>query len=124
MRLKSEIRITFNPSMAKVARKFGNINVKGFLQKKVDELAFLVEREAKLVTPVGETGHLRGRMTTDVGNLRAKIQTNVPYDIFVHEGTRYMRARPFMFWGAQTAGKGFDMKIAKDLEVEIQRKVK
>jgi len=123
MNLRSEIRITFKPPLAKVAKKFGNINVNNFLQKKVKELAFLIERESKQVTPV-DTGRLRASIGVDLRPFGAIIQPHTAYEFYVHEGTRYMRGRPFMFWGAKAAEKGFDTRIAKDLEIEIQRKIK
>lgn len=59
--------------------------------------AFKVEREAKLLTPV-DTGRLRNSIATSlgIGGISAIVQTNVFYAIFVHEGTKFMKGRPFM----------------------------
>lgn len=68
--------------------------------------AFLVERYAKLVTPV-DTGRLRGSIATSLGikdkGLTSVVQTNVFYAIYVHEGTKRMRGRPFMQQGVDRA---------------------
>lgn len=96
------------------------LQVKSFLQGEVKRFAFLVERGAKQVTPV-DTGRLRASIKVDIGNLKARVAPNVFYDIFVHEGTRFMRARPFLFWGVQTAQRGFDRRSAARLERAIQK---
>lgn len=61
--------------------------------------AFLVEREAKVLSPV-DTGRMRSSIATSLGisdgGITSIVQTNVKYAIFVHEGTRRMRGRPFM----------------------------
>lgn len=61
--------------------------------------AFLVERESKVLSPV-DTGRMRASIATSLGiadfGITSIVQTNVKYAIFVHEGTRRMRGRPFM----------------------------
>ena len=68
--------------------------------------AFLVERYAKLVTPV-DTGRLRASIATSLGvrdrGITSIVQTNVFYAVFVHEGTKRMRGRPYMQQGADRA---------------------
>lgn len=77
-------------------RKFPNI-MAPHLRIASQKSAFKVEREAKLVTPV-DTGRLRNSIATSlgIGGISAIVQTNVFYAIFVHEGTRFMKGRPFM----------------------------
>jgi len=120
-----DIRITFKPSLEKLAGKFESIKIQSFLQAKIKELAFLVEREAKQVTPV-DTGRLRAsiRVLPMIRSLEGIIQTHTEYAIYVHSGTRYMRARPFMYWGAVSAVEGFESRLSKDLESHIQSKIK
>jgi HK97 gp10 family phage protein len=47
-----------------------------------------------------DTGNLRGSITYEIrreaGSLTARVGTNVPYAIYVHEGTRYKAGRPFL----------------------------
>jgi len=120
-----DVRITFKPSLSKLAGKFGSVKVDNFLRTKIRELAFLVERESKKVTPV-DTGRLRAsiRVLPVVRFLEEVIQPHIDYAIYVHEGTRYMRARPFMYWGAKSAVRGVEAKLSKDLESLIQSKIK
>lgn len=69
------------------------------LKKATSKSALMVEREAKLLTPV-DTGRLRSSIMSSLGlgplAVGAKVATNVEYAIFVHEGTKRMRPRPFM----------------------------
>ena len=66
--------------------------------------AFTVEREAKILSPV-DTGRLRASIATSLGildqGLTSIVSTNVEYAIYVHEGTRRMRGRPFMKQAAE-----------------------
>jgi hypothetical protein len=61
-------------------------------------------RASQLRTPV-RTGTLRRSETTavDPGGLRGYVGTNIVYAPFVHEGTRYMAARPFFAEGIADA---------------------
>lgn len=69
----------------------------------VAETAIDVERYSKEVTPV-DTGNLRRSIHISfVSTLEAHIGTDVEYAGFVHDGTRYVAARPFMLWGVQAA---------------------
>lgn len=95
------IRITFaNLGMAagRMAARQGRL--RGALQNIVRGAALLVEAGSKRRTPV-LTGRLRGSITTRVQPLSATVGPHTNYALFVHEGTRFMRARPFMQWGVQ-----------------------
>lgn len=99
-----QINVNVVPSWEKLADKF-----KGFediLFKKVSEgisaYAFLIERGGKMFSPV-DTGRMRGSVAVSMGiqdkGLSASIGPHVDYATYVHEGTRYMKGRPFMEWG-------------------------
>jgi HK97 gp10 family phage protein len=66
------------------------------MQDIIRKASLLVEREGKINAPV-DTGRLRASISTDIFPLSAEVHTNVNYAIYVHEGTRHMRARPFMY---------------------------
>lgn len=70
--------------------------------------AFAIERRAKILSPV-DTGRLRSSIATSLGivnqGITSIVQTNVFYAIFVHEGTRRMRKRPFMKQAAEQSVK-------------------
>lgn len=61
----------------------------------VEKSIYYLERRAKPLTPV-RTGRLRASYQTMFGTLTGALFPTVDYAIYVHEGTRYMRARPFL----------------------------
>ena len=117
------INITIKPDLATLAKKFGKTDIGGFMNKKIRELAFLIERESKKVTPV-DTGRLRASIGVSLRRDSATIRPDTNYALFVHEGTKYLRARPFMLWGAETATEGFEQRLAKELETHIKVKIR
>ena len=80
--------------------------------------AFEVERRAKILSPV-DTGRLRASIATSLGivnkGITSIVSTNVFYAIYVHEGTRRMRGRPFMRQAAE-ASVGQIQKHYQDAE--------
>jgi len=68
----------------------------------MNRVTLTVLRHSQQRTPV-RTGHLRRSETTRVepGGLRGFIGTNIQYGVWVHEGTRFMAARPFFVEGMQ-----------------------
>ncbi len=121
--MPSQITVTITPDLATLARKFGKTDISGFMSKKIKELAFLIERESKKVTPV-DTGRLRASIGVSLRPASATIRPHTNYATYVHEGTKYLRARPFMLWGAQNATEGFEQRLSKELEAHIQVKIK
>lgn len=91
----------------KVQKAIGNV---------VKKVAFLIEREGKIRSPV-DTGRLRASIATDIHPLTATVQTNTKYAVFVHEGTRFMTARPFMAQGAHAVERQVDQIVLDELKV-------
>lgn len=88
------------------------------LNRGLEAAAFLVEAQAKIKTPV-DTGRLKSSIYTKVGSLNAFVSTNVNYARYVHDGTKFMKPRPFMLEGLQSSEynirKAFDIEIKKAL---------
>ena len=61
--------------------------------------AYQVQNKARVNCPV-DTGNLRGSITHEIAQdgegLSARVGTNVPYAVYVHEGTSRMAGRPFL----------------------------
>lgn len=119
------VNISITPSIAELNRRFGRVNVIKFLGVQIKRIAFRIEGEAKKVTPV-DTGRLRAsiRVAPSVKVLEATIQPHTNYATYVHEGTRYMRARPFMTWGAEASVKDIESDLADQLEVFIGKQIR
>ena len=69
--------------------------VKPRLDKAIKTGILLISRTSKQNTPV-DTGRLRASTQEVFRPLYGEVGTHVNYDIFVHEGTRFMKARPFL----------------------------
>lgn len=78
--------------------------------------ALVIEGKGKKLSPV-DTGRMRSSISSEVRQLEATIKPNVDYAIFVHEGTRFIRGRPFMTQSAQDS----EGQIQDILDIEIKR---
>lgn len=81
-----QIRAAFAKSPQVMAR---NLNMS------IRQAVLMIGRDSRRFTPV-DTGRLRASTYERFSNLKGEIGTNTEYDIFVHEGTRYMRGRPYL----------------------------
>ena len=98
------IIIEIKVNAEKVARAFKESpkNLGKNLSIAVKKSAFTVQRKSKIIAPV-DTGLMRKRITPEIKPLSAIISPLVNYAVYVHEGTRFMAARPFMARGAKAS---------------------
>jgi HK97 gp10 family phage protein len=63
----------------------------------IEKAVYKVQEKAKRNSPV-DTGRMRASITkhTTSRNLHGEVVVGVNYGIYVHEGTRHMRGRPFL----------------------------
>jgi HK97 gp10 family phage protein len=92
-----KLKIQGQKELAEIGRNAAKLDMKTPLSKAIGKASFLLERRSKKLTPV-DTGFLRSsiRVETLQSGLTAKVGPNTDYAVYVHEGTRFMRARPFM----------------------------
>ena len=93
--------------MAKVSGEFSEsgaelaTQVNDILQRRMRSIIRQVAADARTNAPV-DTGRLAQAIKEDpIVSLSpfkvvGSVTSNAPYSVFVHEGTRYMRARPFL----------------------------
>lgn len=114
--------VSIKPDISKMVKA---MNLSTFMRAEVNRLAASVERYAKQLTPV-DTGRLRASISFSPATLwlTSVVSTHTNYAIFVHEGTRYMRARPFMETGAMFAQKEADQGVADRLDKEFVKMFK
>lgn len=69
-----------------------------------------------------DTGQMRQGIQSTTGRLRATVKTSMrtPYAVYVHEGTRKMRARPFFQITADVEKKSIEEFFNKALEKAIK----
>lgn len=72
-----------------------------------------IERIAKMNAPV-DTGRLRADIGTKLKQreLEGVVYSNISYSVYVHEGTRYMKARPYLL----NAIKGEEPKVVREMQ--------
>lgn len=92
------------------------------ISKGISRAAFTIEREAKIKSPF-ILGRLRGSIFTDLSPsfmpTRATVGPNVFYAEFVHEGTRFIKANPFMTNAAESKQR----QIQRDFDILIDRAI-
>ena len=120
-----DIQVTVKPTFQSLGKAFSSMNVSSFLRDKINEISMGIERFAKQLSPV-DTGRLRAsiHVTPASMNLQAIIATGTNYAVFVHEGTKYMRGRPFMGTGATMESKYIEGEIKAKLEEEFVKAFK
>lgn len=79
-----------------------------------------IENKSKRNTPV-DTGRLKSSHRTSFGNLRGQVGTNTEYDIFVHNGTRRMKARPYLAMAVSSLEKETDKEFAMATQKTLNR---
>lgn len=65
------------------------------LNKAIKKSIFTVQGRSMINTPV-KTGRLRSSTRSMFENLKGTVGTNTTYDIFIHDGTRFIKARPYL----------------------------
>lgn len=72
--------------------------VKAGVQQTVAETLLLIETDAKLLSPV-DTGLNRAEIHSEraANGLSGAVLAGTSYAVYLEFGTRYMRARPFLF---------------------------
>lgn len=81
-----EIRAAFKKAPGAMTREL-NVAIK--------KSVLTIQSDSMRNTPV-LTGRLRASHRTLFSDLKGSVFTDTNYDIFVHDGTRYMKARPYM----------------------------
>lgn len=66
------------------------------LNEAIKKTLVTIESKGRKNTPV-DTGRLRSSWLSKFSNLQGETGTHTNYDIFVHNGTKYMQARPYLY---------------------------
>lgn len=74
-----------------------------------------VKASAKQLVPV-QTGHLRNSIYSKISEWVAEVGAEAAYAMFVELGTRYMRARPFLFPAVQEGLPWLEAIICEAIE--------
>jgi HK97 gp10 family phage protein len=94
----AEIKAAFTKSPKLMTRE---------LNKAIRKVVLTIGAQSMRNTPV-DTGRLRASTYESFGNLKGEVGTNTKYDIYVHEGTRYMKARPYLYNAVKSSSEVTD----------------
>ena len=121
-----DIKVTIKPTFESLAKVFDQIEISTFVSDAINRIAANVERFGKQLSPV-DTGRLRTSIHFSHSyprTLQAIVDTGTDYAVFVHEGTRYMRGRPFMEEGAKYGAQNFAGIIGDRLDEAFVKEFK
>lgn len=94
------------------------------LRRGIKMATLLVEGESRKNTPV-DTGRLRASHRTEFKDsgigFTGVVSTNTEYDIFVHQGTRFMKGRPYMRKALQSKDRQIDVILADSIQRAFNR---
>ena len=119
-----QVRIT-NLAEIQAAFKSAPIKMARNLNDAIRRSALAVQRQSMINSPV-LTGNLRASHQSIFEPLKATIQPMANYAIFVHEGTRYMKGRPFLLEAVEAETENINdnfHKAVQDTLDEIAREV-
>jgi HK97 gp10 family phage protein len=85
------------------------------LDKAIAKSIFAIQGTSMTNTPV-DTGRLRASHMTMFAPLRGVLDVTAYYGVFVHEGTRYMKPRPFLLNAVTTNEASVDDNFAKAVD--------
>lgn len=92
----AKVNVTIkNLPQIKAAFAVAPTNMRRNLNTAIRKSIYTIGSQSRKNTPV-RTGRLRSSTRELLGDLKGEVGTHTNYDIFVHEGTRYMKARPFL----------------------------
>lgn len=91
----ANISLTIDMSEFEKFAKTAPEKVARAIQNTIYKITLMIERGGKQNAPV-DTGRLRVSIASDIRPMQASVRTNTNYASYVHDGTRYIRARPFL----------------------------
>ena len=109
-----EIRAAFSKAPRLMTRR---------LNEAIKQSIFTIQRESMIHTPV-DTGRLRASHYPKFRSLYGEVGPTAFYAPFVHEGTRFIKGRPFLRNAAKTEEQrvqGFFTQAVKKVLNEIGR---
>jgi len=94
-----QIKAAFNKAPALMTR---NLSIA------VRKTVLNVSRQSMINTPV-LTGRLRASTYTKFDILKGEVGTNTNYDVYIHDGTKYIAARPYLYDAVEEESHNTDL---------------
>lgn len=90
------------------------------LDRGIRKSILMIGRNSRILTPV-DTGRLRASTREVFHTLYGEVGTHTNYDLFVHEGTRFMRGRPYLRRAVEQAQPVIDNIFAQSVQNVLNR---
>lgn len=97
------IKIKNLPAIKSAFRKSPALMTKE-LNTAINKSILVIQGKSMRNTPV-DTGRLRASHRSLFGHLRGQVGTTTKYDLFVHNGTKFMKARPYLSDAVESSEK-------------------
>lgn len=85
------------------------------LDKAISKSIYAIQRGSMAATPV-DTGRLRASHKSTFAPLKGVLDVTAYYGIYVHEGTRYMKPRPFLLDSVNSNERQVDDNFTKAVD--------
>lgn len=125
--MPSRLDVKITPTFGAIAGAFESVQITKTIREFIQKTAFGVERVAKQLSPY-QSGTLRSSIATwfpmQTKGLTAQVGTYLNYASFVHFGTKYMRARPFLYQAKDFTIKSPDRALGGRIDQEFARAFK
>lgn len=120
-----KVEISALPSFGEVAQAFKDMppRIDKAANTVILRAALKVEGWAKYYVPV-DTGRLKSSIYTDARKMYATIQPSTDYAIYVHNGTKHMASRPFMWQAVATLEKNNWQALTGEMVQELHKELK
>lgn len=114
--------ISITLDVASVTKFFKEIpeNLERAIATTIQKATLLIERDAKIGAPV-DTGRLRSSISSEIRPLSSTVSTHTNYARYVHDGTRFMRARPFMANAGKSAVSEMETILGEEIAAALQK---
>lgn len=96
--MPNTLEVEIKPTFEQMSKALSNVEIEKVIRNFIESTAFGIERVAKQLTP-HVTGTLKSSIQTwfPSNRMSALIGSYLYYAPFVHFGTKYMKARPFLY---------------------------
>lgn len=85
------------------------------LNTAIKKSLFIVQAKSMRNTPV-DTGRLRASTKSKFSNLKGEVGTNTNYDYYVHWGTRYQSAQPYLLTAIEDSDEEVERYFTKAVD--------
>lgn len=119
--MTADISIQINADTFKKWLHDAPLKIDRAVDNMIRKATLLVEKYAKIKGASGayyktHTGRLTNSIASEIRTMYGEVHTNVYYARFVHDGTRYIRPRPFLTDALKQLDAEFGLLVQEELK--------